>query len=588
MIEQSVNALPSGTLLHDYKIMSVLGEGGFGITYKAEDVNLSKLVAIKEYLPAELAVRRGEREVLPRSSRSQDDFNWGRKEFLQEAKTLAQFDHPNIVPVLRFFEANGTAYIVMAFQEGDSLFEVIRRGPARKEDIESLLPPILDGLAEVHGRGYLHRDIKPENIFVRRDGTPVLLDFGAARQALGSKTRTLTSIVSRGYAPFEQYTREGRQGPWSDIYALGAVLYAAINGEPPPDATDRMERDDMVAAVDAGRGRFDEGFLRAIDWALAVRAQDRPQTLAEWRAALYGAPVPTPSQPAALARGETLRSGDSAPTPRKPARGRSATIVVGSVFAMLLSAGGAYWLYSAQDVGTRPAVQEARQLPAAPEKQPVSPTEREVTLDADALAAAERAAQERAEQERRNKERAEAEAKEREAIARAEAQAQERAAERASAEERAKEPATEEAPPPQGGEVRPARKPLAPPPPAEPTAPAQSAAIPDSGAALKTLLSGAIVYVMTQKSHPIRNDVWRFQPDGSLEGAYSEANNNPQFPDYTGSDRGSWAVEAGRLCVQWTSWDEGQRRCYRITGAERNYQASDGGGLLEGPFQLNK
>ncbi len=579
MIEQSVNALPRGTVLHDYKILSVLGEGGFGITYQAEDVNLSKLVAIKEYLPAELAVRRGEREVLPRSSRSQDDFYWGLKEFLEEAKTLAQFDHPNIVPVLRFFEANGTAYIVMAFQEGDSLFEVIHRGPARQEDVETLLPPILDGLAEVHRRGYLHRDIKPENVFVRRDGTPVLLDFGAARQALGSKTRTLTSIVSRGYAPFEQYTREGRQGPWSDIYALGAVLYAAITGEPPPDATDRMEHDAMVAAVDAGRSRFDEGFLRAVDWALAVRAQDRPQTLAEWRAALYGAPGPTPSEPAALARGETLRPGASAPTSRKPARGRNATIVlVGVALAVALLAGGAYWLYSAQDVGTRPAVQEARQLPAAPEKQPVSPAEREVTLDADALAAAERAARERAEQERRDKARAEAEQQEA----------------KARAEEQAKEPATEKAPPPQGGEVRPAHKPAAPPPsaeptaPAVPTAPAHSAAIPDAGAALETLFSGAIVYVMTQKSHPIRNDVWRFQPDGSLEGAYSEANNNPQFPDYTGSDRGSWTVEAGRLCVQWTSWDEGQRRCYRITGAERNYQASDGGGLLEGPFQLNK
>jgi len=285
MSEDHFHALPSGFHLYEYRIQSVLGHGGFGITYLAWDTHLEKEVAIKEYLPVEFAVRQGEATVTPRSTGDEEDYFWGLERFLKEAQTLAMFRHPSIVPVFRFFEANGTAYIVMEYVTGDSLSAVMKKRPAQIDEKFALgiLFPLLDGLAEVHKTGFLHRDIKPGNIYLRDDGFPVLLDFGAARDAVGRKSASLTAIVTPGYAPLEQYYADGNQGPWTDIYALGAILYQMATGSLPPEAPARVRNDPCVPAAQAGKGRFSKATLQAIDAALAVDETKRPQDTAAWR-----------------------------------------------------------------------------------------------------------------------------------------------------------------------------------------------------------------------------------------------------------------------------------------------------------------
>jgi len=250
-------------------------------------------VAIKEFLPSELSVRRDDSTVEPVSEHESETFRWGLDRFLSEARTLARFQHPNIVGVHSVFEANNTAYMVMEYEQGRSLGAVLRDPDnCREEKLRELLIPLLDGLEKVHEAGFVHRDIKPNNLFVRDDGSPVVLDFGSARQALGVETRTLTSLVTPGYAPFEQYNanRDGdKQGPWTDIYALGATLYRAVTGKGPVDALTRAgailkgHKDVLVPASVAGKDRYSASFLRAIDRALAFQPEARPQTIAEWR-----------------------------------------------------------------------------------------------------------------------------------------------------------------------------------------------------------------------------------------------------------------------------------------------------------------
>ena len=228
------NALPDGYKLHWYEIHAILGRGGFGITYLALDTNLNHEVAIKEFLPTDLAMRASDSSIHPISDDHTDTFEWGLNRFITEAQTLAQFRHPNIVLVHSVFEANGTAYMVMEYEKGESLDQAynLRRLTTEKE-LLGILFPLMDGLQRIHESGFVHRDIKPKNIYLRDDGRPVLLDFGSARQALGVETRTLTTLVSPGYAPFEQYnaTRESdKQGPWTDIYALGCCAYWLLTG----------------------------------------------------------------------------------------------------------------------------------------------------------------------------------------------------------------------------------------------------------------------------------------------------------------------------------------------------------------------
>jgi serine/threonine protein kinase len=283
-----LNALPSGYQIHEYVVDKVLGVGGFGITYLGRDTTLNLRVAIKEYLPNELAVRDAALNVLPKSSDCEETYYWGLDRFLQEARLLARFNHPNIVRVLRFFEANGTAYMMMQYEDGESLDEKLKKLGAPDEAwLQGILFPLLDGLKVMHDEGFLHRDIKPGNIYIRRsDGSPVLLDFGAARAQMRGKDQNMTAIVTPGYAPFEQYFTDGCQGPWSDIYAFGAVIYKAITGKAPPEAASRVKKDTMVTASEAGKGRYSDKFLRAVDWALQSDEKKRPQTIEDWQRAL--------------------------------------------------------------------------------------------------------------------------------------------------------------------------------------------------------------------------------------------------------------------------------------------------------------
>jgi serine/threonine protein kinase len=295
------NALPEGTRLEEYRVERVLGAGGFGMTYLAHDENLGARVAIKEYLPADLAVRDRDLSVQPRSENDRDTYGWGLARFREEAQTLARFSHPNIVRVLRYLAANNTAYMVMQYEDGESLRELLKRKQTLGEaEVRALLDPLLEGLGRVHAAGVLHRDIKPGNIYTRRAGSPVLLDFGAARQAVGERSRSMTAVLTPPYAPIEQYGKGQAQGAWTDIYALGVVAYEALSGQHPPDATDRIIDDRLVPLATAARSRCSDGLLAAVTVALEVKAANRPQTTAAWRAMLTGrgevkAPAPTPA-----------------------------------------------------------------------------------------------------------------------------------------------------------------------------------------------------------------------------------------------------------------------------------------------------
>ena len=284
-----LHALPAGYRLDEYELVRVLGSGGFGITYLGYDHHLDKAVAIKEYLPNDLAVRADNASVLPKSTDDKADYEWGLARFLTEAQTLARFDHRHIIKVYRFFRAHGTGYIVMEYAEGETLSEVLqRKGTLTETELQALLFPILDGLAVVHEAGVLHRDIKPSNIVIRDDGSPVLIDFGSARQAVAGKSRSVTAIVTPGYAPIEQYSAKGHQGAWTDIYALGAVCYRCLTGEPPDDATERLRGDPLTPAVQRCKGKASAALLAAIDQALRVAEGERPQSVAAWRAVLAG------------------------------------------------------------------------------------------------------------------------------------------------------------------------------------------------------------------------------------------------------------------------------------------------------------
>ncbi len=284
---EDVAALEPGQTIYEYRIDRVLGGGGFGITYLAQDVNLQLPVAIKEYFPANVAVRAEDRTVRVRSEEGSERFNWGLDRFVDEARTLASFRHPNIVRVLRYFKENGTAYIVMDYESGDPLKHwVARQNGLGQAALLQLVYPLLDGLEAVHKLNFLHRDIKPDNIYIRADGSPVLLDFGAARRV--SSDHDMTNIVSPGFAPFEQYHSKGNQGPWTDLYSLGAVLYWMTTGRKPLEAASRVRDDTMPKAVDvADHAAFGLPLLQAIDWALSPHEKDRPQSVAALREALH-------------------------------------------------------------------------------------------------------------------------------------------------------------------------------------------------------------------------------------------------------------------------------------------------------------
>jgi tRNA A-37 threonylcarbamoyl transferase component Bud32 len=278
-------------------------------------------VALKEYYPAEYGDRDASMSVRPKSQRHQQTFEWGRSNFLEEARTLARFEHRSIVRVLRVFEANSTAYMVMRFEEGPS-FEAWLNGLGRlptQEELDSIVTALLSALETLHGADFLHRDLAPDNIIIRADGTPVLLDFGAARRAVAEMSRTLTGIVKAGFSPHEQYSANSRlQGPWSDLYALGATLYRAVMGRPPEEASLRVGDDRLIPASQAAKkGRYRPGFLAGIDACLRVRHAERPRSVAQLRAMML-APSTVPK------RGPQRQRG-AAPPAGRPASGRPVT-----------------------------------------------------------------------------------------------------------------------------------------------------------------------------------------------------------------------------------------------------------------------
>jgi formylglycine-generating enzyme required for sulfatase activity/serine/threonine protein kinase len=278
----AIHALQSGYILREYRIEKLLGEGGFGLTYLAFDTNLDKRVAIKEYMPSEHAVRKSDLQIVPKSESSEKVYSWGLNAFLNEAKTLAKFEDSNIVRVYRFFKANGTAYIVMEYCEGGCLIDRVSKNKHMDEtELLKIMSAIVHGLQQVHNDGILHRDIKPDNIMFRQNGTPVLIDFGAARQAIGNKSRKVTTIITPGYAPLEQYSSKGSIGPWSDIYSLAAVAYLCLTGDKPPDIMNRLHDDTIIKL---SKNSNSSPFLKSIDLGLELQVEERPKSLSEWSA----------------------------------------------------------------------------------------------------------------------------------------------------------------------------------------------------------------------------------------------------------------------------------------------------------------
>jgi serine/threonine protein kinase len=304
-------ALPTGTeLVGDYRIERVLGAGGFGVTYLADEMALARLVTIKEYFPSDIAARTQGIGAAPRSMDCANDYRWGLDRFIEEAQTLAKFNHTNIVRVYRYFRANNTGYMVLHFEEGQNLkawLKGLGRAPRQKE-LDAIVAPLLDALEYIHKQDFLHRDIAPDNIIIRKLGDPVLIDFGSAREKVASHTKTVSALVKPGYSPYEQYAETSRrQGPWTDIYALGATLYHAITGKRPPDAPSRMVKDEIVPAREAALSSYRAGFLKAIDRALALNIDARPQSIAAWRGDLL---APDPPRTGWIARALDKKKDD--------------------------------------------------------------------------------------------------------------------------------------------------------------------------------------------------------------------------------------------------------------------------------------
>lgn len=366
-------ALPAGHALQEYAIEAVLGVGGFGITYLAHDKHLQCQVAIKEYLPGELATRGTGHSVVPRNADSSTEYRDGLARFLAETRVLASFRHPHIVRVNRFFEANNTAYMVMDYEQGQPLRHWIKaHGPVDEAQLRRMFAGLLDGLEQVHKASMVHRDIKPSNIYVRDSNTSlVLLDFGSARPHTQAGSGDVTSMVTPGFAPFEQYHARGAQGPWSDLYAVGGVLYWLVTGHKPVEAPSRIQDDCLPAAADVARGHYSSEFLRMIDWALAVDERHRPQSVAAFRPVFLGEQAAPPSVHKARVQaeghdGDTVRLGGPTDAPsasaaaKVPNRAHLPVLLAGAAMALL-----GVFAYATWDRATRPVADTAKAPQAA-------------------------------------------------------------------------------------------------------------------------------------------------------------------------------------------------------------------------------
>ncbi|MFG6441973.1 serine/threonine protein kinase [Roseateles sp. LKC17W] len=295
--DNTLLALPTGTRFGELEVLGTLGVGGFGIVYLARDHALERDVAIKEYMPSQFAQRDGRSHVSVRSTSMRDTFELGRRSFVNEARLLARFDHPSLLKVYRFWEANGTAYMAMPRLVGQNLREGRKTLPTPPPEAwaRRVFDAVLGGLEALHAQQVWHRDVAPDNIFLPADGAPpILLDFGAARQAIGDRTQVFTAILKPSFAPIEQYAEAAslRQGPWTDFYALAAVMHELLTGHPPPPCTARAMGDELAPLAVPG---YSPAFLAALDWALRVPPHQRPPSAAAWREAIDGrAEVPAP------------------------------------------------------------------------------------------------------------------------------------------------------------------------------------------------------------------------------------------------------------------------------------------------------
>ena len=377
------NALPVGTRLGEFELLRVLGEGGFGIVYLAQDHSLQRRVAIKEYMPSSLATRAGVLDVVVTSEKHRPVFEAGMDSFINEARLLAQFDHPSLLKVYRFWQANGTAYMVMAFYEGVTLKERLRQlgSPPDERWLMALLASLTDALKIIHAEHCLHRDIAPDNILMLTDsGRPLLLDFGAARQVIGDATQALTAILKPGYAPLEQYAEVPslKQGPWTDVYALCAVMYGAMMGSKPPVSVARTVADSYVPLLRSAAGRYSPRFLQAIDDGLKVLPTERTASMAVLRQALGIDPGGPATTPATTTAGSPPRANvtSAVASAVAPARlnhppvtghvGSSRALLIGGVAAAVALAGGlAFW------AGQRQSAPQAPPAAAAPVADPL-------------------------------------------------------------------------------------------------------------------------------------------------------------------------------------------------------------------------
>jgi serine/threonine protein kinase len=412
----SLNALPAGHRLAEFEIIGLVGEGGFGIVYLAQDHSLHRRVAIKEYMPAVLASRAADAtSVMLRSQQHAETFEIGLRSFVNEARLLARFDHPALVKVFRFWEANGTAYMAMPYYEGRNLRDVWMARDAREAFDEAwivrTLAPVIDALEAMHAQNCFHRDVAPDNILLLPDGRPVLLDLGAARRVIGDKTQALTVILKAGFAPVEQYaTAPGvEQGPWTDVYALAAVMHVLITRLVPPASVTRVLHDSHVPLARAMRegsapwtrahpGAYSMRFLEGIDRCLEVRGGDRPQSMAQMRECLgIGvASAPAPAVPSTVQTFDDdatviLRAGTpsalpravseatvAAPAPAPPSTRRRWFVAASGVSVIAALASGAFVLRrrddaQAPEAGRSPKADTAppRAIGSATEKPPV-------------------------------------------------------------------------------------------------------------------------------------------------------------------------------------------------------------------------
>lgn len=373
------DVLPIGTRLSEFEIISLIGVGGFGIVYLAHDHSLNRRVALKEYMPRSLAVRGRGLEVTMRTANDGETFQAGLRSFVNEARLLAQFDHPSLVKVYRFWEDNGTAYMVMPYYVGRTLKELLgtQATPPDETWLRRLIFSLLDALEILHAVNVYHRDIAPDNIILLEGGNPVLLDFGAARHVISDSKEAPTVILKPSYAPAEQYANspDMKQGAWTDLYALAAVIYYSVTGQTLPSPLGRLINDSLIPLEQRAKGHYSPQFLKAIDQALAVRPEGRPQSVAEFRACLGT----TASESTSNARATTPVSE---PTPRS----RRRLVLAGVAAAALVAAGGVAWTLqksspvpaassapaSGAPVSGAPASVAAVQTPPAPATPPAT------------------------------------------------------------------------------------------------------------------------------------------------------------------------------------------------------------------------